>query len=418
MPSPSFPGSRLTSRTQLALILLFVAVAFVDVGCATARDEERPSGRVEPPHGADDEDGPTVVDDGGAVAPPPKRAAGSDPERRMVVHLLDVGQGAATLIEFPCGAMLVDTGGEHNDAFDSVPRLKEQLDAFFERRPDLRRTIDLLVITHPHIDHVRGVPMLLREYVVKNVVDDGRDGDALVKEQVQALRGYVAAHGTGYRGVKDDALIEKGGLRDDVIDPFRCKAVDPVVRVLSGAVGADPGWGTDNYGKLHHDNENNHSVVVRVDVGNASLLITGDLEERAIAGLIERYRGTRWLDVDLYQVGHHGSANGTTRALVAAMTPHVALIAMGPESRHIPWTAWTYGHPRADVVDRLERGVSLGRPHTTVPVASGPKKFAPHGLDKAIYGTGWDGAIDVVMDADGNIDVLAPAPAGGPRAER
>lgn len=390
-------------------------------GCATGQGGERtaaPADRADAHRDTGGEDATEVVDDGAATPTPAPRAPADDPERRMTVHLLDVGQGAATLIEFPCGAMLVDTGGEQNEAFDSVPRLKEQLDAFFERRADLRKTIDLLVITHPHIDHVRGLPMLLREYVVKNVVDDGRDGDDLVKEPIQTLRGYVAAHGTGYRGIKDDALISKGGIHDEVVDPFRCKAVDPVVRVLSGGVGHDPGWGTDNYGKLHFDNENNHSVVVRVDVGNASLLITGDLEERAIAGLLERYKGSRWLDVDLYQVGHHGSANGTTRALVAAMTPHVALISMGPERRHIPWTAWTYGHPRADVVDRLERGVALPRPHATVEVASGPKKFSSHGLDKAIYGTGWDGAVDVVMDTDGNIDVRASLPDGGPRAER
>ncbi len=336
----------------------------------------------------------------------------------MIVHLLDVGQGAATLIEFPCGAMLVDVGGERNDAFDSVARLKEQLDAFFARRKDLNRTLDLLVITHPHIDHVRGLPMLLSEYVVKNVVDDGRDGDDLVREPIATLRSYVATNGIGYRAVTEEALIAKGGLRDAVVDPFRCKVVDPAVRVLWGGVARDPGWGTDNYGKQHFHNENNHSVVVRIDVGNASLLITGDLEEHAIAGLIERYRGTRWLDVDLYQVGHHGSHNGTTRALVAAMTPHVALIAMGSESRRLPWTAWTYGHPRADVIERLERGVSSPRPHTTVEVASGPKKFAPRAIDKAIYGTGWDGAIDVVMDVDGNFAVHAPAPAGAPRAAR
>jgi competence protein ComEC len=205
--------------------------------------------------------------------------------------------------------------------------------------------------------------------------------------------------------VKNGALVAKGGLTDAVVDPFRCAAVDPVVRVLSGGVAEDPGWGTDSWGKLHVDNENNHSVVVRVDLGNASLLITGDLEEHAIAGLLERYRGTRWLDVDVYQVGHHGSANGTTRALVSAMSPDVALIAMGSSSRRLPWTAWTYGHPRQVVLERLEQGVRHARPHATVDVASGPKKFAPHGLDRAIYGTGWDGAVVVEMDIDGTIEV-------------
>jgi competence protein ComEC len=337
------------------------------------------------------------------------RQPSDDPQKRMVVHLLDVGQGAATLVEFPCGALLVDTGGEENEAFDGVARLQEQLDAFFRRRVDLNRTLDTLVITHPHIDHVRGVPMVLREYIVKNIVDDGRDGDDLVKGPLQTLRAYVDEHRVGYRAVTDEALNTRGGLRDAVIDPFVCQGIDPSVRVLSGGMHVDPGWGTDKYGKLHFDNDNNHSVVVRVDFGNASLLVTGDLEERAIAGLLDRYRGTRWLDVDVYQVGHHGSHNGTTRALLTAMSPDLALISMGNERRHLPWTAWTYGHPREDVVEHLEESVATTRPRRSVEVARAPKTFAPHGLSRAIYATGWDGAVDVIMDVEGRIAVVAPA---------
>jgi competence protein ComEC len=422
--TPPSPPSRPCRRADAAAAAVVVILAVLAVpglsGCATGAEHRRADrtpqagdARTDDDRGdddrTDDDRGDSDDERGAADAP---TAAHKDPARRMTVHLLDVGQGAATLIEFPCGAMLVDTGGEDNEEFKSTVRLKQQLDAFFDRRTDLRRTLDLLVITHPHIDHVRGLPTVLHDYVVKNVVDDGRDGDELVKEQVGALRAYVTAHGTGYRAVGNADIVKKGGLTDDVIDPFRCEAVDPVVRVLSGGVADDPGWGTDNWGKLHFDNENNHSVVVRVDVGNASLLITGDLEERAIAGLLDRYRGTRWLDVDLYQVGHHGSHNGTTRALVAAMTPHVALIAMGPESRRLPWTAWTYGHPRADVVRRLEKGVAMARPHTTVPIANGPKKFTGFGLHKAIYGTGWDGAVSVDMGVDDSIAIHVPGTVG------
>jgi competence protein ComEC len=430
-PSSSVPSSSSTtawassasrSRRQAHVavrgFVLVGALAWFS-GCAGDEAGRRTAPRSATAESPDDERGDGVVEhavgeDGATGGDARPAGAHTDPARRMTVHLLDVGQGAATLIEFPCGAMLVDTGGEENEQFHSNVRLKEQLDAFFARRTDLRRTLDLLVITHPHIDHVRGLPVVLQDTVVKNVVDDGRDGDDLVREPVQALRAWVQAHGAGYRAVRNDAVVHKGGLTDEVIDPFRCAQVDPVVRVLSGGVPDDPGWGTDNWGKLHFDNENNHSIVVRVDVGNASLLITGDLEERAIAGLLERYRGTRWLDVDLYQVGHHGSHNGTTRALVAAMTPHVALIAMGPEERRLPWTAWTYGHPRADVVHRLEKGVAMRRPHTTVPIASGARKFVPHGLDKAIYGTGWDGAVSVDMGVDDSIAIHVPGTVGGP----
>ncbi len=335
--------------------------------------------------------------------PLPERPASFHDDTTMSVHLLDVGQGAATLLEFPCGAVLIDTGGELNDSFDSVGALMTQLEAFFARRVDLKRTLDLLIITHPHIDHVRGLPVMLGSYTVKNIVDNGRDGEELVTNEVRALRG---AQGTaGYRGIKNEDIVKKGGLTDDVIDPLKCSAVDPKIRVLSGSLSSDPGWGTSKYGKPHFANENNHSVVTRVDFGNASLLITGDLEEVAIRGLIERYADTRWLDVDVYQAGHHGSANGTTRELVAATTPLVALIAMGDEARKHSWTAWAYGHPRAVIVDMLDDVVAFKRPKVEVPVGTGAKKFVGRTLEGAIYGTGWDGAVVVDMGADGEVAV-------------
>ncbi|HEY1097829.1 MAG TPA: MBL fold metallo-hydrolase [Myxococcota bacterium] len=321
----------------------------------------------------------------------------------MSVHLLDVGQGAATLLEFPCGVVLIDTGGELNDSFNGAAALMQQLEAFFARRADLKRTIDLLVITHPHIDHVRGLPLLADSYTVRNVVDNGRDGEASVAAEVRVLND-LAGRG-GHRRIKTSELKQKGGLIDDVVDPLKCSPVDPKIRVLSGSLDSDPGWGTSKYGKRHFDNENNHSVVVRVDFGNASILVTGDLEEVAIHDLIERYAGTRWLDVDVYQAGHHGSANGTTRELVAATTPLLALIAMGDEARHHSWTAWAYGHPRAGIVDLLDDGVAMKRPKVVVPVGTGVKKFVPRTLEGAVYGTGWDGAVVVDMDADGQIMV-------------
>jgi len=331
-----------------------------------------------------------------------------DPARSMVLHQLDVGQGAALLIELPCGVILIDTGGEQNSAWDGVAALKTQLDAFFARRTDLNRTIGLLIISHPHIDHVRGVPTLLESFTVKNVVDDGKDGAEEVATQIAALRRYVTDKRIGYRGVKNLDITKKNGLTDEVIDPFVCAEVDPQVRILSAAFETDPGWGTDNYGKAHFDDMNNHSVVVRVDVGNASVLVSGDLEEVAIKNLLKRYRDTRWLDVDVWQVGHHGSHNGITRDLVLALSPMVALIPSGPASRHEDWTAWAYGHPRAVVVDLLLDQVSLPRSPLPVPIARGVKKFETRIIDRAIYCTGWDGPITVELGADGTVQVAPP----------
>src|SRR5687768_15102080 len=72
----------------------------------------------------------------------------------MQAHFLPVGQAHATLLEFPCGAALIDAGAQ--DA-ESVARLQAYLDQFFDRRTDLNRTLDLILITHNHIDHTRAL---------------------------------------------------------------------------------------------------------------------------------------------------------------------------------------------------------------------------------------------------------------------
>src|SRR6185369_7020884 len=88
----------------------------------------------------------------------------------MTAHFIDVGQGAATLFEFPCGCILIDTGGPDPQ---HVTALTNYLDAFFARRADLNGTIKTLFITHPHIDHTRGLPKVVSRYKVLNYVDDG-----------------------------------------------------------------------------------------------------------------------------------------------------------------------------------------------------------------------------------------------------
>jgi len=389
-------------RVAVSLVVGLVGFALLSacVGTETAR-------RDGPRRRSERRDAPVAPVDDVAVdaAGVPLRAPRFDATRTMTVHLLDVGQGAATLLEFPCGAVLIDTGGESNPSFDVHAELRRQLDAFFSRRTDLQRTLDLLIITHPHIDHLRGLPTLLETVTVKNIVDNGDRGDDLVAREMQVLTRYIEEKKPGHRSIRLADIVKRNGLSDDVIDPVACEAVDPKLRVLWGGLDTDPGWGTDNYGKPRFANQNNHSVVTRVDFGATSLLITGDLEDIAIHALLEKYEGTRWLDVDIYQAGHHGSANGTTRPLVEALTPSLALIAMGDPERQHQWTAWAYGHPRAVVVDMLHDGVALERPPVEVLVGKGTKRFTSRTIHRAIFGTGWDGAVAVDVGLDGEIAV-------------
>lgn len=317
-------------------------------------------------------------------------------EPEMRAHFIDVGQGACTLLEFPCGAILIDTGGQDDEHVD---HLVEYLQEFFARRTDLNNELASLIISHPHLDHTRGVKAVFSNFRVRNYLDNGivtgsgKAGPKFVREN----------HPNVIRVInnEDDHLPSTTGLSDEHIDPIACPDCDPVIRVLSGGLTENPGW-TDG----EFENQNNHSVVVRVDFGESSFLFTGDLETPAIEKLVEDYANTNLLDVDVYLCGHHGSANGTTDSLVSEMTPQVAVFGVGKASfgRNKPrgFNTFSFGHPRRSIVELLSAAIPGRRSRPIeVEVADKARRFSPETISKRIYATGWDGDVTLTATFDG-----------------
>jgi competence protein ComEC len=329
----------------------------------------------------------------------------------MEVHFIDVGQGAATLVEFPCAAILIDTGGENNGSFDSNTELVAYLDDFFNRRTDLNRTLHSLILSHPHIDHTRGVQEVLNRYKILNAVTNGLEEGSGKNGQVALHRKASASEGgegelIGFVAAQVKDIPKNQGLTNNVIDPVQCPTIDPKITLLWGSVEDDLGWKRAVFNNL-----NNHSAIVRIDFGQSSILIQGDLEETAIPDFVEHYSGSNLLAANVYQVGHHGSANGTTDDLLQAVAPKIAVMEMGPDTRHATFSAWGFGHPRKTTVDRLERFVTNSRKEVTVDVATGQHEFQPQVIKKAIYGTGWDGTVVLESDTAGQWRLLSPAAA-------
>lgn len=310
----------------------------------------------------------------------------------MTAHFIDVGQGSATLLEFSCGTVLIDLGGEtvSDTGFSSNQKLRAYLEKFFNDRPGRPRRFDLLVLSHPHIDHSRGKAELLTSedpaqvpYEIANFIDDTLNKGSGSSQQ-KALRAWAKKHGH-YEGIKVKGKIGPDGFTSSVIDPLNCQDTDPRIRVLWGRLTPKP----SNWARVKdYQNENNHSVVVRVDFGQASFLFPGDIEDKAERKLLEKYAGTFMLDVDVYLAAHHGSASSSVDDFLIAMSPETVVIPVGDPSRPGEFTAFDHGHPREEVVNRLINRTSGARQAVSVPVALGQENFHNIQMTKAIYATG------------------------------
>lgn len=331
----------------------------------------------------------------------------------MRAHFINVGQGSSVLIEFSCAAALIDTGGETNDRFDSVQALQTYLDAFFARRSDLHRTFSLVLITHAHIDHTRGLPMVLSEYTVDTYVDNGAETGSGGRQQkaahVKARDGSFTWH-----AVTEPEVDERSGLPLKLSTPIPCENNKIQFRAMWGDLQPSGGWTSTVL-----EDQNNSSVVTQLKFGDTSFLFMGDLEEDvhdAMLGFFcEKPTSCPALQSDVVHVAHHGSYNGTSPDLVAALSPRLYVMSMGPSNRDGMWTAVAYGHPRKVAVDMLMTDTRLLARSPPVAAqlatkagskgASSKGEFVSESISKAIYATGWDGTVVISADMTQHLQV-------------
>lgn len=319
---------------------------------------------------------------------------------QMRVHMINVGQGLSVLVEFPCAAILIDAGGESNPMYNSREALRNYLDDFFEQRPDLNRTLEAVYLTHPHKDHTYGVTVLLQApYHINNVITNGQENGSGKSGQLKLHKLAEESEGeTGFEAVRSNEIANNVGYTNEIIDPVNCGEVDPVITALWGNVVRKPaGWTAEEF-----KNQNNHSLVLRIEYGKAVVLISGDLEDKAQATVAAKYTTKNLLDADIYVVGHHGSKNGCSQAFIDKISPKLALIGAGDVVRETSWTAWAYGHPNKGILDRLQAKIPTTRDAITVAAGTGAKKFVDLTINKAIYSTAWDDNIVIEADKDGN----------------
>jgi competence protein ComEC len=246
------------------------------------------------------------------------------------VTVLDVGQGDGILVEGGRGGRMVVDGG---------PDPGRLLIALDERLPPWDRRIDILVLTHPHEDHVAGLALLLQRYRIGRVYEPGMIGP-----------------GPGYRAWSE--VLAAGGTLHGRLSTGDRLSLDAIqLRVLWPDPNRVPERPPDGGTSI-----NNVSIVLLGEVAGHRFLLAGDIEEGVDPELVARGLP----NVDLLKVAHHGSRTASTEAFLRAVRPRVAVASAGAGN--------PYGHPAPATIERLEE------------------------LAGRVYRTDTDGAVEVSFD--------------------
>lgn len=236
------------------------------------------------------------------------------PADNLKVNFINVGEGDCILIEAPNKInILIDGGGTPQSDFDVGSKIVVP----YLRRKGINE-IDLLILTHPHLDHLEGLLPVLKEFKVGMVLDSGLLCD------ISAYKEFIS-------------LIQKKSI------PYhKAKAGDNFVFSNNLEIFLlNPLYDSDFYDESDF---NNASIVVKLFYKNADFLFTGDIEVTAEKKLLV------WQNIlqsDILKVGHHGSITSTNLEFLDKVDPRIAIITVGKNH---------FGHPSQKIIERLEDG--------------------------------------------------------------
>jgi competence protein ComEC len=240
-------------------------------------------------------------------------AASVGPPSALTVRVLDVGQGDAALVTSPAGATVLVDGGPDEE------QVATELAALGVKR------LDVVVASHPHADHVVGLPSVLARFQVGAVLQPGCPSTSVLQVEVDRA---IADEGIDVRTPWAGESFVVGDVRLDVLSPHECYT------------------GTES-------DTNNDALVIRLVHGDDVVLFATEPEEPAQEWMLEQ-RDEAGLDLgaDVLKVPHHGAATSVAGFFEAVAAP-VAVVSVGENS---------YGHPVPSTLDALtEAGSDVWR---------------------------------------------------------
>lgn len=239
----------------------------------------------------------------------------TDSDKALHVSMLNVGQADATLIQYKGKNMLIDTGD-----VDSRDALVKQL------KDKKVKTLDVVLITHPHGDHLGGMAALFKAFQIKQIYDNRQAANtAMYKNYLKNIKTKNIA----YKALKKGDTITLG---DDV-----------KFAVLSPG---KPFTKENTQGVSESGLTNDNSIVCKMTYGTFSIMFTGDAQKEVEEQLLKNYKGAE-LQANVLKIGHHGSKTSSSPAFVAAVKPADATISCGVNNQ--------YKFPHKPTLDTLKK---------------------------------------------------------------
>jgi len=226
----------------------------------------------------------------------------ADTTKDLRVYFLNVGQGDAEYIKLPNGADILIDGGPDNSVLTELGRVMDPGD----------RKIDLVVLTHPHADHLTGLISVVNRFEIGEVWETGVEYSSATYDEWKKIISdkkiadrFVAAGDEKWFGVaKFFVLSPLSSLKNQTID-----------------------------------NLNNASIISELDYNQFSVLFLGDAESSQTQIL------SKIKHVNVIKIGHHGSTNASNEDLLKIAKPNIAVIEVGKNN---------YGHPAPSVIAFLK----------------------------------------------------------------
>ena len=228
------------------------------------------------------------------------------PNGNLKLHILDVGQGDSILLLSPSGKNILIDGGPDTSVLEHLGTYL----SFFDR------TIDLLVLTHPDMDHITAFPDVLKRYQIGTIIITGIQKNNAPRYE-SFLSQVVALH--------PSVVLTDPGQDIDIADGL-------ILDII---------WPPDSTAITKPSKANNTSVVIRALFGSESILLTGDIETKAETEILMSGADIR---SNILKVPHHGSRTSSSTGFLLAIKPMLAIVSAGQDNQ--------FGHPHNDVVER------------------------------------------------------------------